>query len=91
MKVRGFQVAPAELEGCILDHPDVVDACVVGVPDEYSTFRLDGSCAFSTSWTGGEVPMAFVVLSGEANQRLKQDSAIAGDIKSSILKVSGLL
>ena len=23
MKVRGFQVAPAELEGCILDHVDV--------------------------------------------------------------------
>ncbi|KAG2069035.1 acetyl-CoA synthetase-like protein [Suillus decipiens] len=25
LKVRGFQVAPAELEGCILDHPDVTD------------------------------------------------------------------
>lgn len=36
MKVRGFQVAPAELEGCILDHPDVSDACVVGVPDDFS-------------------------------------------------------
>lgn len=36
MKVRGFQVAPAELEGCILDHPDVADTCVVGVPDDYS-------------------------------------------------------
>ncbi|KAG1733050.1 uncharacterized protein EDB91DRAFT_1150224 [Suillus paluster] len=32
MKVKGFQVAPAELEGCILDHPDVADACVVPVP-----------------------------------------------------------
>ena len=36
MKVRGFQVAPAELEGCILNHPDVSDTCVVGVPDDYS-------------------------------------------------------
>lgn len=50
MKVRGFQVAPAELEGCILDHPDVSDACVVGIPDGYS----------------GEVPLAFVVLTEEA-------------------------
>ncbi|KIK51401.1 hypothetical protein GYMLUDRAFT_234109 [Collybiopsis luxurians FD-317 M1] len=45
MKVRGFQVAPAELEGCILDHPWVADVGVVGIPDKYS----------------GEVPLAFVV------------------------------
>ncbi|KAF8167711.1 amp dependent CoA ligase [Crassisporium funariophilum] len=45
MKVRGYQVAPAELEGHLLLHPDVADACVVGIPDEYS----------------GEVPLAFIV------------------------------
>ena len=47
--MRGFQVAPAELEGHLLGHPRVADACVVGVPDEYS----------------GEVPMAFVVLKAD--------------------------
>ena len=31
IKVRGLQVAPAELEGLLLDHPDVADAAVVGV------------------------------------------------------------
>jgi acyl-coenzyme A synthetase/AMP-(fatty) acid ligase len=36
MKVKGFQVAPAELEGCILEHKDVNSTCVVGAPDEYS-------------------------------------------------------
>lgn len=46
MKVRGFQVAPAELEGHLLTHPSVLDACVVPVPDEYS----------------GEIPLAFVVV-----------------------------
>ena len=49
IKVRGFQVAPAELEGHLLGHPRVADACVVGVPDEYS----------------GELPMAFVVLKAD--------------------------
>lgn len=34
--MKGFQVAPAELEGCILEHKDVDSTCVVGVPDEYS-------------------------------------------------------
>ena len=34
IKVRGFQVAPAEVEGVLLGHPAVMDAAVFGVPDE---------------------------------------------------------
>ena len=45
IKVKGFQVPPAELEELIRDFPGVNEAAVVGVPDEYS----------------GEVPRAFVV------------------------------
>jgi len=56
MKVRGFQVAPAELEGHLLNNSFVSDVCVVGTPDEYS----------------GEVPFAFVVPSAEANERIKR-------------------
>lgn len=46
IKVKGFQVAPAELEALLLSHPAVADAAVIGRPDERS----------------GEVPVAFVVL-----------------------------
>lgn len=56
MKVRGFQVAPAELEGHLLNHSFVSDVCVVGVPDEYN----------------GEVPFAFVVPSVKASERIAQ-------------------
>ncbi|KAJ4481951.1 phenylacetyl-CoA ligase [Lentinula aciculospora] len=70
MKVRGFQVAPAELEGCILDHPDVNDACVVGVPDDYS----------------GEVPLAFVVLEEEAAKRAQKNQEESAKVKASIQK-----
>lgn len=45
IKVKGFQCAPAELEGILLSHPAVMDAAVVGKPDERS----------------GEIPIAFVV------------------------------
>jgi acyl-CoA synthetase (AMP-forming)/AMP-acid ligase II len=45
IKVKGYQVAPAELEGVLLEHPQIADCAVVGVADE----RL------------GEVPKAFVV------------------------------
>lgn len=60
IKVRGFQVAPAELEGHLLDHPFVDDAGVIGLPDEYS----------------GEVPLAFVVLSPEAKKSGLSELAI---------------
>ncbi|HUO68707.1 MAG TPA: AMP-binding protein [Gammaproteobacteria bacterium] len=45
IKVKGFQVAPAELESLLLKHPSVADAAVIGVPDDEA----------------GEVPKAIVV------------------------------
>ena len=33
IKVKGFQVAPAEVEAVLLGHPDVVDCAVFGLPD----------------------------------------------------------
>lgn len=33
IKVKGLQVAPAELEAMLLDHPDVQDAAVIGVTE----------------------------------------------------------
>ena len=51
IKYKGFQVAPAELEGVLLTHPAVGDAAVVRSPDE----------------TAGEVPKAFIVLRGSAS------------------------
>ena len=75
MKVKGFQVAPAELEGCLLDHPDVADTCVVSIPDSYS----------------GELPMAFVVLHPHAAKRVALDPAETERVKASIKKVSSYL
>lgn len=66
-------VAPAELEGHLLDHPDVADSCVVGIPDEYS----------------GEVPLAFVALSATALERVKRDPSEAARIKEALKKVRG--
>lgn len=31
IKVRGFQVAPAEVEGVLLSHPKILDAAVIGI------------------------------------------------------------
>jgi acyl-CoA synthetase (AMP-forming)/AMP-acid ligase II len=46
IKYKGYQVAPAELEAVLLNHPEIADAAVIGVPDKES---------------GEELPKAFVV------------------------------
>lgn len=40
IKYKGFQVAPAELEGLIIGHHDVADACVLGVYDPSQATEL---------------------------------------------------
>jgi acyl-CoA synthetase (AMP-forming)/AMP-acid ligase II len=45
IKVKGFQVAPAELESLLLKHPRIADVAVIPVPDEHC----------------GEVPKAIIV------------------------------
>lgn len=45
IKYKGFAISPSEIEGVLLDHPDVSDCAVVGVPDAEA----------------GEVPKAFIV------------------------------
>ena len=49
--VGGFNAYPAEIENALLRHPDVLQAAVIGIPDQ----RL------------GEVGMAFVVVSGSTS------------------------
>ncbi|MBV9638109.1 MAG: AMP-binding protein [Mycobacteriaceae bacterium] len=51
IKVRGFQVAPAEIEAALHEHPGVEDCAVFGVPD----------CA------DGEAVVAAVVVSGSVD------------------------
>ncbi|KAJ7091870.1 phenylacetyl-CoA ligase [Mycena belliarum] len=70
MKVRGFQVAPAELEGCMLGCEVVADVCVVGIPDTFS----------------GEVPLAFVVLTAAAASTVQDNPEAAAQLKGSIME-----
>ncbi|CAI7634221.1 unnamed protein product [Penicillium glandicola] len=54
IKYKGLQVIPSELEGKLVDHPDVEDAAVTGIwVDDRAT----------------ELPVGFVVLSRQAQSR----------------------
>ncbi|QFU09716.1 Long-chain-fatty-acid--CoA ligase [Rhodobacteraceae bacterium THAF1] len=52
IKYKGFQVAPAELEAELVGHDAIQDAAVMGKPDDEA----------------GEVPIAFIVKSGEIDE-----------------------
>jgi acyl-CoA synthetase (AMP-forming)/AMP-acid ligase II len=65
IKYKGYQVPPAELEGILLTHPQVADACVVPVRDEEA----------------GEVPKAFVVArAGEAPDLIEVMAYVAARV-----------
>lgn len=53
----GYNIAPVEVESAIVGHPAVVEAGVIGVPDEYR----------------GETVKAFVVLSDESRGKVSEE------------------
>jgi len=58
IKYKGYQVAPAQLEGLLLEEDAVADAAVVPTPDEEA----------------GEIPKAFVVPGGEIDTEAVKSS-----------------
>lgn len=75
IKVRGWQVAPAEVEGVLIKHPRVLSAAVVGVPNTADTEK-------QTS----ELPRAFIVRKPVEGVSELDDDDLALDIKSFVAK-----
>ncbi|KAH6869190.1 hypothetical protein B0T10DRAFT_418880 [Thelonectria olida] len=57
IKVKGHQVAPAELEAHLLAHPFVSDCAVIQIPDDHA----------------GEVPKAFIVKASESSGKQEDE------------------
>ncbi|KAH9903312.1 phenylacetyl-CoA ligase [Cubamyces lactineus] len=70
IKVKGNQVAPSELEGHLLDHPDVADVAVIGIPDDFA----------------GEAPLAYVVLKPAVAAEIAKKPALAEEVKARLQK-----
>merc|ERR1712025_1001018 len=66
IKVKGLQVAPAELENLIRSMDGVVDVAVIGIPDERA----------------GEVPRAYVVRDGERIQEQDVKNLVSTSLSS---------
>jgi long-chain acyl-CoA synthetase len=63
IKVKGFQVAPAEIEAVLHGHPGVLDCAVFGVPDEQA----------------GEVPVAAVATAAGAGVTAQELQQLVAD------------
>ena len=71
IKVKGMQVAPAELEAHLLSHPAVADATVIPIPDDEA----------------GERPKAYVVLSQEKlREGMESEPAIKREVIQHVQK-----
>ena len=66
IKYKAFQVAPAELEATLLTHAQIIDACVIGVPDA----------------DAGEVPRAYVVCAPDSTLNEEDVNAFMGEYLS---------
>ena len=78
IKVRGFQVAPPELEAVLLEHPGVADAAVIGVrlgedEDEYPR-------AYVVAKTGHKKPTD-VELKAFVTSKLAKYKSLSGGVK----------
>ncbi|XP_022918533.2 uncharacterized protein [Onthophagus taurus] len=73
IKVKGFQVPPAELEEIIRDFPGVAEAAVIGVPNKYT----------------GELPRAYVVTKPGHNVNIATLEEFVNSKVTSYKKLAG--
>jgi acyl-CoA synthetase (AMP-forming)/AMP-acid ligase II len=64
IKVKGYQVPPAELEEILRTHPDVLDSAVIGIPNSSS----------------GELPRAFIVTKNKSLTEKEVKDYVAGKV-----------
>ncbi|EDV47064.1 probable 4-coumarate--CoA ligase 1 [Drosophila erecta] len=73
IKVKGFQVPPAELEAVLRDHPKILEAAVFGIPHELN----------------GEAPRAIVVLRPGEKASAEEISAYVAERVAHYKKLEG--
>jgi long-chain acyl-CoA synthetase len=72
IKVRGFQVAPAEVEAILHGHPAVADCAVFGIPDP-----ADGEAVVAAVTPAGAVdPAELITLVGDRLASYKRPSQV---------------
>ena len=78
--MKGFQVAPAELEAILLQHPSISDVAVLGKgshdPDDVSSVTVQGV----DDERSGELPQAFVVRNSDELSEQEVEDFVKGQV-----------
>ncbi len=86
IKVKGYQVAPAELEALLLKHPKIADAAVIPVRDEEAGERPKAFIVVRESLTAEEV-MTFVDTHVAHYKRIRKVAFVESIPKSASGKI----
>jgi 4-coumarate--CoA ligase len=78
--VRAFQVAPGELEGVLLDHPDIADAAVIGIPDPQSGSASELPRGYIVRKVGSEAKLDGPAIKAYMRERLAAYKMLEGGI-----------
>lgn len=81
IKVKGFQVAPAELEATLVKHPKIADAAVIGVAAGYSYGGQIGD---------GQLPKAFIVRKEDSLSEDEVKAFIKSELKAPYKQLAGV-
>jgi acyl-coenzyme A synthetase/AMP-(fatty) acid ligase len=83
IKVRGWQVAPAELEACLMQHPYVMDVAVIGIKSPSQETELPRAYVVckQTSDAGSVVALTEEELKAFLVSRLAKYKALDGGVK----------
>ncbi|KAG6381916.1 AMP binding protein [Boletus reticuloceps] len=87
IKYKGFQVAPAELEALLLQHPDVTDAAVVGVDSKEEATELPRAYIVPT---GPITPRESAVLALEVQAWVADRVAAHKKLRGGVITVDGI-
>ncbi|KAJ5115502.1 hypothetical protein NUU61_001261 [Penicillium alfredii] len=80
IKVRGFQVAPPEIEAVLLSHPDIIDAAVIGVSPSSADTELPRAYVVRRPGDGGD-NLTELVVQQYVLGRLARYKALTGGVK----------
>lgn len=78
IKVRGFQVAPAEIEGTLLTHDGISDVAVIGVQDQNEADVEHPRAFIVRSPSGGSLTEATIL--DYCKKRLAKYKALTGGV-----------
>ncbi|KAI9812709.1 MAG: hypothetical protein M1827_004465 [Pycnora praestabilis] len=79
IKVRGFQVAPSEIEAVLLNHPDIIDAAVIGITSTHGNGEIPR--AYVVRRPGKEDTTSEEILKKHCRERLASYKSLEGGIR----------